>query len=124
MTIGQTNERNWQALWHSRNADLTLEIEEEFKPSTDIETGASLPITDEDEPELIIDEHHILDLTETLRQYAVMAGISPGLCRPDCKGLCPVCGSNLNLGDCGCDTSTTDPRLAVLADLLGSEDDG
>ena len=40
------------------------------------------------------------------------------LCSPDCKGLCPVCGKNLNQGDCGCKQDTVDPRLAILKSLL------
>ncbi|MCD6519854.1 MAG: DUF177 domain-containing protein [Anaerolineae bacterium] len=100
--------------------EVTIEVEEEFIPSVDVETGASLPITDEDEPELVINEYHILDLQEVLRQYAVVAVTSPSLCKPDCKGLCPHCGANLNYETCNCDTRRIDPRLAVLAKLLES----
>lgn len=39
------------------------------------------------------------------------------VCRPDCKGLCPVCGADRNAGDCGCDTRTVDPRWAALEKL-------
>ena len=45
------------------------------------------------------------------------------LCKEDCKGLCPQCGQNLNIGDCSCDNDPIDPRLAVLADLLKEIDD-
>ena len=41
------------------------------------------------------------------------------LCRPDCKGLCPHCGHDLNAGPCGCPVEAPrDPRLAVLKKLL------
>ena len=40
------------------------------------------------------------------------------LCREDCKGLCPVCGCDLNVDSCTCDIRTVDPRLAVLKDLF------
>lgn len=40
------------------------------------------------------------------------------LCRSDCKGLCPVCGHNLNEGDCGCDRSSPDPRMSVIKDIF------
>jgi uncharacterized protein len=36
------------------------------------------------------------------------------LCKPDCKGLCPVCGADLNEGECGCDRHAVDPRLEAL----------
>lgn len=40
------------------------------------------------------------------------------LCKPDCKGLCPHCGKNLNKGECNCKEDDIDPRLAVLKKLL------
>ena len=40
------------------------------------------------------------------------------LCREDCRGLCPMCGKNLNEGLCGCTRKSVDPRLAVLGQLL------
>jgi uncharacterized protein len=39
------------------------------------------------------------------------------LCRPDCKGLCPQCGADLNAGECGCREPLADPRWAALAAL-------
>lgn len=43
------------------------------------------------------------------------------LCKPDCKGLCCRCGANLNLGPCDCQPET-DPRLAVLQQLLKNKE--
>ena len=40
------------------------------------------------------------------------------LCSNDCKGLCPVCGCDLNVQQCSCDIRTVDPRLAVLKNLF------
>lgn len=40
------------------------------------------------------------------------------LCREDCLGICPVCGQNRNLRDCGCDTFVPDPRMAVIQDIF------
>lgn len=39
------------------------------------------------------------------------------LCRPDCRGLCPRCGADLNVAPCRCETAETDPRWAALAAL-------
>lgn len=36
------------------------------------------------------------------------------LCRADCRGLCPQCGTNLNVDTCACDTRWEDPRMAGL----------
>jgi uncharacterized protein len=103
--------------------DVVIDVEEEFIPSIDVVTGATLPITDDDESELVIDEHHILDLTEVLRQLAVAESTEMSLCRPDCKGLCPVCGTDLNCGPCRCAASRGDSRFAALATLLHPEGD-
>ena len=40
------------------------------------------------------------------------------LCKDDCKGLCPVCGIDLNKKSCNCRAKTVDPRLAKLSELL------
>lgn len=40
------------------------------------------------------------------------------LCKDDCKGLCPICGQNLNEKECGCRTEQLDPRLEALKELL------
>ncbi len=42
------------------------------------------------------------------------------LCRPECKGVCLVCGKNLNEGDCGCDTFVPDPRMAAIQDIFNA----
>lgn len=41
------------------------------------------------------------------------------ICSPECRGLCPVCGTNKNLNQCNCDTHVVDPRLAALAKFKG-----
>lgn len=40
------------------------------------------------------------------------------LCKESCKGLCKVCGNNLNDGDCGCDDFVPDPRMAAIKDIF------
>ena len=40
------------------------------------------------------------------------------LCSEDCKGTCIICGHNLNLGECGCDRTEPDPRMAVIRDIF------
>lgn len=43
------------------------------------------------------------------------------LCRPDCRGICSVCGRDLNEGTCTCDTFVPDPRLAAIKDILNAD---
>lgn len=42
------------------------------------------------------------------------------LCKEDCKGICPVCGQNRNVRDCGCDSFVPDPRMAVIQDIFNA----
>ncbi len=80
---------------------LSLDIEEEYFPTTDVVSGAWLSLPEEP-GWFTIDQHHILDLTEAIRQYALLAIPMKPLCGEGCAGLCPICGHNLNQGPCGC----------------------
>jgi uncharacterized protein len=95
---------------------LTVNIEEEYFPSLDINSGTALEQPD-DPGSFIIDEHHILDLSEAIRQNALLAIPMKPLCREDCLGLCPVCGKDLNKKLCECNKVKIDPRWAQLAQL-------
>jgi uncharacterized protein len=97
-------------------APISVEIEEEALPSIDIDTGQ--PIAPGDEPDALrLDDHHELDLDEPIREAISLAEPIALLCRPDCRGLCPVCGVDLNsVSDHGHADEVLDPRLAALAD--------
>ncbi len=70
---------------------------------------------------LILPEDGHIDLEPLVREYMLLAiPISP-LCRPDCKGLCPVCGENLNVNQHNHDSDEGDPRLAELKKLLNKK---
>lgn len=43
------------------------------------------------------------------------------LCKPDCKGICPICGRDLNTGTCTCDTFVPDPRMAAIKDIFEAD---
>lgn len=59
----------------------------------------------------------VLDLSALLwEEFSLALPIKP-LCSPDCRGVCPVCGKNLNEGPCGCSSDEGDPRLAALRNL-------
>ena len=72
----------------------------------------------EDADDLILVEDHQLPLDELVEADLILSLPMKTLCREDCRGLCPMCGKNLNDGLCGCRTESVDPRLAVLKDLL------
>ena len=49
-------------------------------------------------------------------EFSLALPVHP-LCSPECKGLCPTCGNNLNAGSCSCSQDEGDPRLAALRGL-------
>jgi len=95
---------------------LTLNIEEEYFPTVDVDSGARLPLPDEP-GSFAINEQHVLDLAEAIRQYALMIIPMKPLCREDCAGLCPTCGHNLNQGACACPPKRPDSRWSELSEL-------
>jgi uncharacterized protein len=94
---------------------VEMEFEEEFVATVDPNTGARTRLS-KDEDVFKIGPDFVLDLDEAIRQYGLMAEPIKPLCRPDCVGLCPSCGANLNEGPCGCEPQV-DERLRVLAGI-------
>lgn len=74
--------------------------------------------TNEDEVFLI--QEDTIDLAMPVVNEIILNLPSKILCSPDCRGLCPYCGADLNLGECGCRKANVDPRLRVLEKLLDS----
>ena len=66
---------------------------------------------------LLVPEDAQIDLESLLREYALLEFPINPVCKPDCKGLCPVCGENLNHTDCG-HRPEPDSPFAALKDLL------
>jgi uncharacterized protein len=60
-----------------------------------------------------------IDLGELMREQFYLALPMKPLCRDDCRGLCPQCGTNLNTGTCDCSPAWEDPRLAALKAIKG-----
>lgn len=56
-------------------------------------------------------------LEDVLREQVLLAVPYRVLCQEDCKGLCPSCGRNLNLGECHCEAAQPDPRWNALGSL-------
>jgi len=97
---------------------VEFDLEEQFHPSVDIFTGAAIPLEEGEDEVTRMDGHHILTLTEVIRQNLLLVLPMSPLCDPHCRGLCPNCGANLNEGPCDCQREESDPRLAALRELL------
>jgi len=72
--------------------------------------------------DLNVFEGDAFSLDELVHDHLLLGLPQKLLCRPDCRGMCPRCGANLNAGECGCPADDVDPRLAPLMDLLKRED--
>lgn len=55
-----------------------------------------------------------IDLTDAVRDNILTGEPIGHLCKDDCKGLCKICGKDLNEGECNCDRFVPDPRFSVL----------
>lgn len=77
-----------------------------------------LSLEEDDEEHYVEVQDYKLDLDELIRADILLELPTKFLCRDDCKGLCPVCGKNLNEGPCNCNTHQVDPRLEVLKTLI------
>lgn len=71
----------------------------------------------EDE-DLVTYDGNEIEITDLIRESMVLAEPLKPLCSETCQGLCPKCGTNLNLQTCSCEKGSVDPRLAVLQQLL------
>ena len=99
--------------------DVSGEVDEYYLFEEPEDTG------DDDDDELdfsLVSADNTIDLSGALLSSLVMETPFVVLCRPDCKGLCPVCGANLNEEDCGHAAQIEEDRLkaspfAVLASL-------
>jgi uncharacterized protein len=92
---------------------LDLRISEEVLPSLDIATGQPVdPAEEPDAPRLT--DHHELDFGPLVREAVSLAEPIAPLCRPDCPGLCIVCGERLGPSHAEHPDDDVDPRLAAL----------
>ena len=92
--------------------DRRTEFSEEFRP-----VGDGMAADDDAN----VFDGDAMDITGLVRDTLLAAQPLSNICKPECKGLCPVCGANLNHGDCGCDRFVPDPRLAALQQLKNME---
>ena len=79
-----------------------------FSPDSVTESGLLLP------------ENGKIDLTPVVREEMMLAMPINPVCNPDCKGLCPICGNNLNEAICKHEDDSADPRLDTLRSLIDS----
>jgi uncharacterized protein len=87
-----------------------------YLPASDAAAEGEREVAEEDLDTSIYRNDEI-DLNEVLREQFYLALPMKPLCRDDCAGLCPQCGTNRNTGTCSCAAEFEDPRLAPLKGL-------
>ena len=92
-------------------------VEQDFAVSLEAVLVTKLENEDYDDPWTFELDGDQADLDDILTTAVVLNMDSKLLCSEDCKGLCPRCGADLNLGPCECKPEV-DPRLAVLQQFL------
>jgi uncharacterized protein len=93
----------------------TEPVEAIYTPYAPSETELDLAEADVD---VLYYQGNTIDLEQPVRDAIVLSVPMRFLCSPECKGLCPVCGANLNRGKCACSQRPTDPRWKDLERLL------
>ena len=92
---------------------IDVVLEEEYLPSVDMTSGR--PVDTETEPDALrLTDHHELDLEPSVRDAISLAEPIAPLDRPDCPGLCVVCGLPLDEGEHDHPDDDIDPRLEAL----------
>jgi uncharacterized protein len=100
---------------------VEIRLDEEYLPSIDLGTGRPVPIADEPEA-LRLTDHHEVDLEPSIRDAISLAEPIAPLDRPDCPGLCIVCGQPLDEGVHDHPVEDVDPRLEALRGFRPTED--
>ncbi|MDR7417024.1 MAG: DUF177 domain-containing protein [Armatimonadota bacterium] len=88
---------------------ISVQVNELFDPALQPAWGGEL-----EEGDFIFPLDGDLEVEEIFWQHLLLALPQAPLCRPDCAGLCPVCGADRNVDPCDCVPVARDPRLAVL----------
>jgi uncharacterized protein len=102
--------------------DLTYVPQPSANAGTARQADAEIELSEEDLTTAYYRDH-VLDFAEMLREQFYLAMPMRPLCTDDCKGLCPHCGTNLNVASCNCEVRWQDPRLAGLQSLLRNTED-
>lgn len=96
--------------------DVKQEIRLNFVKHVDLDVSDA-DLTEGLDESYFIDGYH-LDVDKLLFNEILIGWPTKVLCRKDCKGICNVCGQNLNRGTCDCEDTGLDPRMSVVQDLF------
>ncbi|MBI4847644.1 MAG: DUF177 domain-containing protein [Nitrospirae bacterium] len=93
---------------------LALSFQEEYVPAEEVGKEKHELELSNDELDVSFYSNDEIDIEDMIREQVLLAVPMKPLCSEECRGLCPVCGINLNEGACACGKKEIDPRLAPL----------
>jgi len=97
------------------HSDFATEVRVVFlPPSSRLETEGEEGVDSADELDLYTHDGLTLDLGPLVHDHVLLALPIQAVCRPECAGLCSVCGENRNEVQCTCQAEPADPRFALL----------
>lgn len=106
---------------------LSVDIDERFFPERssvmELVEEDVFPDGDDNEDDSNVFYDDLIDLSQIVSEYAILALPVKAVCREECAGLCSQCGCDLNESTCECEQDDTDPRFALLKDLLPEKED-
>jgi uncharacterized protein len=88
---------------------ININVEEKFTNNKSME---------EDDGQVVFIQGDSIDITDAIINDIISTLPIKRLCSENCKGLCQICGTNLNQGNCTCNNGDVDIRLAKLKDLF------
>jgi uncharacterized metal-binding protein YceD (DUF177 family) len=97
--------------------NITAEVDIVLRSGTN-----GIRMEDEDETAPFIGDNWVA-LDAPVREALILGVPMRPLCRPECRGLCPQCGENLNLSTCSCRPEPADARWEALRSLLDEKEE-
>jgi DUF177 domain-containing protein len=95
---------------------VSADFELEYITGSEYESSAVAELT-EAELSVSVFDGDAIDVDEIVKEQVLLTVPTRMLCREDCKGICPQCGTDKNTGECECVTEDIDPRWAALKNL-------
>ena len=96
--------------------EVESQIVLDFTKNVDLEESCEMQTEELDETNYI--DGYTLDAEQLICNEVLIGWPTKILCSEDCKGICNVCGQNLNKGTCGCEDTSLDPRMSVIRDVF------
>jgi uncharacterized protein len=92
----------------------------EYVTTADYEAQHAIELS-EDDLNLSVFDGAVIDVDSLVREELLLAAPDHLLCKQNCHGICPICGVDLNVTACDCETTEVDPRWAGLKELVNGK---